>query len=80
MELAEVKFSEVSAYVFLDKGSSGSYVTEALARKLKLPLQGLENLCVGKFERSSRKKVEYQTSIIEIPTAEGELLSNALML
>ena len=67
--------SVVSVHLILDSGSRRSYITEKLAKRLKLPLDQTEKLSVVTFGSDKPKKIECRPSELSLILKDGSVMS-----
>ena len=67
--------SAVSIRLILDSGSQRSYITEKLAKGLKLPLDQTEKLSVVTFGSDKPKKIECRPSELSLILKDGSVMS-----
>ena len=61
--------------LILDSGSQRSYVTESLAKQLKLPLDTTESLSVVTFASDKPKQLECKSSKVQLSLKDGKTMT-----
>ena len=67
--------SSVSVRLILDSGSQRSYITESLAKGLKLTIDPTEKLSVVTFGSDKPKRIDYRPSKLELLLKDGSVKS-----
>ena len=74
--LTDVSDSETckteQVWILLDSGSHRSYISETLAKKLKLKCEGKQNLNVSMFASKRSQKIEIKFTILNIHLKNGK--------
>ena len=61
--------------LILDLGSQRSYITESLAKRLKLPLDTTERLSVVKFASDKPKQLECKSRKVQLSLKDGKVMT-----